>query len=367
MFYILADTDYIIAYNYQFHNRYLQKNGGKFKLTENRTTGVRVTGIGMHVPPMIATNEDFTKIVDTSDEWITQRTGIKQRHITNGEPTYYIGAKAAKKAMDDAGINAEDIGLIIATTVTADYYTPSLACLIQREIGAIGSMAIDINCACAGFVYGFDMAKRYLQTDHNIRYVLLVAAEELSKFVDYSDRTTCVLFGDGAAAFVMRRSENTFFSSFLGADGNGAQFLAARGLKSENAFRINEEEFDMGMPDTNKHYLYQNGKEVYKFAVNALPSAVLKACEKLEMQPDELDAIVPHQANIRIIETAAKNLGVDMRKFPMYIDKYGNTSSASIPIAFCEAVRDGRICKGDKVCLVGFGGGLTYGAAIFEY
>ena len=367
LFYISFTAEYIIAYIFTFHNRYLQKNGGKFKLTENRTTGVRVAGIGMHVPQIIATNNDFAKIVETSDEWITQRTGIKERHITNGEPTYYIGAKAAQKALDDAGIKAEDIGLIIATTVTADYYTPSLACLIQREIGAIGSMAIDINCACAGFVYGFDMAKRYLQTDHSLKYVLLVAAEELSKFVDYTDRTTCVLFGDGASAFVMKRSENTFFSSFLGADGNGAEFLAARGLRSENAFRINEEEFDMKMPDTKKHYLYQNGKEVYKFATRALPEAVSKACEKLEMEPGELDAIVPHQANIRIIETAAKNLGVSMSKFPMYIDRYGNTSSASIPIAFCEAVKEGKICKGDMVCFVGFGGGLTYGAVIFEY
>ena len=291
-------------------------------MTENRTTGVRIAGIGMHVPQIIATNDDFAKIVETSDEWITQRTGIKQRHITNGEPTYYLGAKAAQKALDDAGIKAEDVGMIIAATVTADYYTPSVACLIQREIGAIGSMAIDINCACAGFVYGFDMAKRYLQTDHSLKYVLLVAAEELSKFVDYTDRTTCVLFGDGASAFVLKRSENTFFSSFLGADGNGAQYLAARGLLSDNPFRINEEELDMDMP---------------------------------------------HQANIRRIETAAKNLGVPMQKFPMYIDKYGNTSSASIPIAFCEAVKEGRICKGDKVCFVGFGGGLTYGAVIFEY
>ncbi|MBQ3936676.1 MAG: ketoacyl-ACP synthase III, partial [Ruminococcus sp.] len=213
----------------------------------------------MHVPQIIATNDDFAKIVETSDEWITQRTGIKQRHITNGEPTYYLGAKAAQKALDDAGIKAEDVGMIIAATVTADYYTPSVACLIQREIGAIGSMAIDINCACSGFVYGFDMAKRYLQTDHSLKYVLLVAAEELSKFVDYTDRTTCVLFGDGASAFVLKRSENTFFSSFLGADGNGAQYLAARGLLSENPFRINEEEFDMDMPKPNKHYLCQNG------------------------------------------------------------------------------------------------------------
>ena len=263
--------------------------------------------------------------------------------------------------------SAGDIGLIIATTVTADYYTPSLACLIQREIGAQGCMAMDVNCACSGFVYGFDMAKRYLQTQDDLKYVLLVASEELSKFVDYTDRTTCVLFGDGAAAFVLEKKENSLYSSFLGADGDGAQFLAARGLRSENAFRKNSEEFDMAMPQTKEHFLYQNGKEVYKFAVKALPEAVEKACEKISMQPKELDAIVPHQANIRIIETAAKNLDVEMDKFPMYIAQYGNTSSAAIPIAFCEAVGEGKIKRGDKVCLVGFGGGLTYGAAIFEY
>ena len=229
-------------------------------MAENKVCGVNVVGIGMHVPELIATNEDFTKIVETSDEWITQRTGIKQRHITNGEPTYHLGAMAAAKAIENAGIKAEDIGLIIATTVTADYYTPSLSCLIQREIGATGSMAMDVNCACSGFVYGFDMAKRYLQTDDSLKYVLLVAAEELSKFVDYTDRTTCVLFGDGAAAFVLEKKENTLYSSFLGADGNGAQFLAARGLKAENAFRKNREEFDMGMPQTKEYFLYQNGK-----------------------------------------------------------------------------------------------------------
>ena len=310
----------------------------------SKVTGVKIKGIGKYVPEMVATNEDFTKIVETSDEWITQRTGIKQRHITNGEPTYYLGAMAAKAAMADAGVKAEDIDLIIATTVTGDYFTPSLSCLIQREIGAIGCIAFDLNAACAGFVYGFDTAKRYLQTGDGIKTVLLVASEELSKFVDY-----------------------TTYSSFLGADGNGAKYLASRALKSENAFRTNSEEFDMDMPETKDYFFKQDGKEVYKFATKALPNAVEQACAKIEISPDDLDWIVPHQANIRIIETAAKHLGVSMDKFPVYIDRYGNTSSASIPIAFCDAVAEGRIKRGDKVCLVGFGGGLTYGAAVFEY
>ena len=189
-----------------------------------------------------------------------------------------------------------------------------------------------------------------------------MASEELSKFVDYTDRSSCVLFGDGAAAFVLETAEDTTYSSFLGADGNGAKYLASRALKSENAFRTNSEEFDMDMPETKDYFFKQDGKEVYKFATKALPNAVEQACAKIEISPDDLDWIVPHQANIRIIETAAKHLGVSMDKFPVYIDRYGNTSSA-----FCDAVAEGRIKRGDKVCLVGFGGGLTYGAAVFEY
>lgn len=332
-----------------------------------KTTGIEIMGIGRYLPETVVTNEDFTKIVDTSDEWITQRTGIKTRHITNGEPTYYLGAQAAKAALEDAGIKPADIDLIIVTTCTPDYYTPSTACLIQREIGAIGSMAMDINCACTGFDYGLDMARRYLVAEDGVDTVLLIASEELSKFTDYQDRASCILFGDGSAAFVLKRKKETLYASFLGADGTGAGFLAARALKSENVFRKNEEDFDMDMPASREHYLYQDGKEVYKFATKTLAFAVVNACEKAGIKPEELSAIVPHQANVRIIETAAKNLGVSMDKMVVYIDRYGNTSSASIPIAFIDAVKEGRINKGDKICFVGFGGGLTYAAVIFEY
>ncbi len=333
----------------------------------SKTQGIRIRGIGRYVPEMIATNEDFTKIVETSDEWITQRTGIKTRHITNGEPTYYLGAMAAKEAVADAGIDPSEIDLIITTTVTSDFYTPSTACIIQRELGAIGCMAFDINAACAGFAYAVDMAKRYLHSGSDVKTVLVVATEELSKFTDYTDRSSCVLFGDGAGAFVLEKCDGTVYSNYLGADGNGADKVVARALRSENAFRTSTEDFDMKMPKTKEHYFYQDGKEVYKFATKALPNAVERACERAGILPSELDAIVPHQANIRIIETAAKHLGLPMEKFPMYIDRYGNTSSASIPLAFYDAVKEGKIKRGDKVCLVGFGGGLTYGAVVFEY
>ncbi|MCD8095026.1 MAG: ketoacyl-ACP synthase III [Ruminococcus sp.] len=331
-----------------------------------KTTGVKILGVGRYVPELVATNDDYAKIVETSDEWITQRTGIKTRHISDGEPTYYLGAMSAKEAIENAGIAAEDIGLILVTTCTPDYFTPSTACLIQRELGVVGCPAIDLNCACSGFVYAVDMARRYLLCD-DIKYVLVVAAEELSKFVDYSDRSTCILFGDAAAAVVLEKSEDTLFSSFLAADGSGAGYLASRAMLTINPFRQTDSEFDMQMPEPNKHYLLQDGKEVYKFATKAMPYAVEKACEAAGIEPDDLDAIIPHQANIRIIETAAKHLHVPIDKMVLNIADYGNTSSASIPNAFYDGIESGRIKHGDKVCFVGFGGGLTYGACIVEY
>lgn len=331
-----------------------------------KTVGVKVKGIGRAVPEVIATNDDFAKIVDTNDEWITQRTGIKTRHISNGEPTYYFGALAAKEAISDAGVDASEIGLIITTTVTPDYYTPSTACLIQRELGVTGCPAFDVNAACSGFVYAVDMARRYLACG-DIKYALVVAAEELSKFVDYEDRSTCILFGDAAAAVVLEKAEDTLFSSHLAADGSGAAYLASRAMLTINPFRDNDYIYDMDMPEPHKHYLLQDGKEVYKFATNALPTAVKEACAKADISPEDLDAIIPHQANVRIIETAAKKLKVSMDKMVLNIADYGNTSSASIPNAFYDGVKSGKIKRGDKVCFVGFGGGLTYGATIIEY
>ena len=331
-----------------------------------KTTGVRICGIGRAVPELVASNDDYAKIVETNDEWITQRTGIKTRRISNGEPNYFFGAKAAAEAITDAGITAADIGLIICATCTPDYYTPSEACLIQRELGVSGFPAIDINCACSGFVYGVDMARRYLACG-DIKYVLVVATEELSKFTDYSDRSTCILFGDAAAAVVLEKRDDTLFAGFTSADGSGAPYLAARALHTINPFRDKDFTYDMDMPEPHAHYLLQDGKEVYKFATNALPTAVANACEKAGIAPDELDAVIPHQANVRIIETAAKKLHVSMDKMVLNIAEYGNTSSASIPNAFYDGVKSGRIKRGDKICFVGFGGGLTYGAVVLEY
>lgn len=329
-------------------------------------TGLKILGVGKCAPENYATNEDYSKIVETNDEWITSRTGIKKRHLTSGEPTFYLAVKAAEQAIERAGIKPEQIGIIIATTITPDYYTPSLSCMVQRNIGA-GCMAIDINCACSGFVYGLDMARRYLLTDDEIKYALVVSAEELSKITDYTDRSTCVLFGDGAGAVVVEKAENTTYASCLGADGKGACALMARNITTLNPFVKEKVEFEENMPAGNKHCLFQDGKEVYKFATRILPEAVLKCCEKAGTDVSQIKCIIPHQANYRIIETAAKHLGVTMDKFFLNLQEYGNTSSASVPLAFCEAVETGAVQRGDLICFVGFGAGLTFGGIVMEY
>lgn len=327
--------------------------------------GINILGTGSYSPEMILTNDDLSNYVETSDEWITTRTGIKKRHIANGEPTWSMGTKASRKALEMASIDIKDIGLIIVSSTTEDYYLPSTACMIQRELGAIGSMALDLNCACSGFAYGMDMARRYLLAG-DIKYILVVATEALSKITDFTDRTTCVLFGDGAGACIVEASDK-LFTSHLGADGNGATFLCARHHEPERQLQGEPVMIEDGLPTELKPYIIQNGKEVYKFATKILPNATRLACEKINLSVDDIDFFIPHQANIRIIETACKNLGATMDKFIVNIEEHGNTSSATIPIAFDEAVRSGKIQRGDKICFVGFGAGLTYGAVVLEY
>lgn len=328
--------------------------------------GIKILGTGHYSPEQIITNGYLSEFMETNDEWITTRTGIKQRHISDGEPTWYMAAQASLQAMENAGISADEIDLILLSSTTEDFFLPSSACMIQREIGASGCMAIDINCACSGFIYAIDMARRYLACD-DVKKVLVVASESLSKIVDYDDRTTCILFGDGAGACIVEASDDTVYSSFHGADGNGAKYLVARHINAETKVIKHSKHFDDGLPDSGKSYILQDGKEVYKFATSILPMAVKKAAEKSGIAIDDIDFFIPHQANIRIIETAAKKLKVSMDKFIVNISEYANTSSASIPLAFDEAVRSGKIKRGDKICFVGFGAGLTYGAVIFEY
>ncbi|MGN0665540.1 MAG: beta-ketoacyl-ACP synthase III [Huintestinicola sp.] len=330
--------------------------------------GINILGTGKYDPSLAITNDDMAKIVETNDEWIRTRTGIGTRHLNNGEPTWYMGSMAAKQAIERAGISPLDIGLIIDSTITSDFSTPSTACVIQREIGAVNAAAFDLNAACSGFVYALDAARRYLATDDDLKYVLVVANENLSYITNYEDRSSCVLFGDGAAAVVVERSEK-FYTSWTGADGTGVKFLFARANHPKHPFSTAEAPIvtDDTDPSVTHTKIYQDGKEVYKFATKALPTAAKKAADKAGLDVNDIDMFIPHQANIRIIETAAKNLGVSMDKFYLNIDKHGNTSSASIPIALDEAIETGALKRGMKVCLVGFGAGLTLGAVIIEY
>ena len=320
----------------------------------------------MCLPATVASNDDYTKFVDTSDEWIRTRTGMRERHIRDGSPEYLLSVESAKEAIADAGLTAEDIDLIIHTSVTPDYVTPSMSCIVQGLLGASNAACIDINCACAAFVYALDMARRYLITgDH--KNVLIISTELLSKITDYEDRSTCVLFGDGSASCVVSASEG-LFSSYLGADGTGAHTLFARSFPIDNVFSDVKSlrDFD-GFVDWKERKIYMDGREVYKFATKAMAEAVQKAADKAGISVEEIDHIAAHQANIRILETAASKLNLPLDKFYTNLEHYGNTSSASVPICLNEMNRKGILKKGDKVCVVGFGAGLIYGAAIFEW
>ena len=276
-----------------------------------------------------------------------------------------MGKMAALAALEKSGIKPEEIGLIIFTTVTSDFLTPSMASVIQYEIGAVNAAAFDLGAACTGFVYAMDTANRFLATDDSLKYVLVISSEATSRFCDFTDRQTCILFGDGAAAAVVEKDEK-MFTSFLGSDGSGARLLFAKNLSPAEEVRL-ENDFDDGFPDKAAHLLYQDGKAVYKFATQALPNAFERAAVKIGISKEDIDWFIPHQANVRIIETAAKKLGVSMDKFILTLDHYGNTSSASIPIALNEAIGDGRVQRGQKIAFIGFGAGLTYGSIILEY
>ena len=332
--------------------------------------GIHILGTGSYTPAFQVTNADMAKIVETNDEWIRTRTGIQSRHIADGEPTWYMGAQAASHAIEMAGIDPKDIGLIIDTTITPDFSTPSVSCLVQREIGAVQAACFDLNAACSGFVYGMETAHCFLKTNREMKYALVVANENLTRITNYSDRSSCILFGDGAAAAIVEYQEDRLYSSYLSADGTGAKFLYARTATPDNPFCKRKAEYDDGIepgPEGWEHTMRQDGWEVYKFAIKAMANSAQKAAEKIGFDLQQLDKIVPHQANIRIIETAMKSLKMPMEKVVVNIDQHGNTSSASIPIALDEAVRSGKIQRGDKICLVGFGAGLTTAAIITEF
>jgi 3-oxoacyl-[acyl-carrier-protein] synthase-3 len=324
--------------------------------------GVGILGTGYHVPKKVLTNFDLEKMVDTSDEWIVERTGIRERRIAEeNEATTDIALPAAEAALKDANVSAEEIDLIIFATLTPDMVIPSAACVLQKRLGAVNAAAFDLSAACSGFVYGLTVAEQFIKTGA-YKKVLVVAAETLSKLVNWEDRNTCVLFGDGAGAAVVGEVEEGFglLSFDLGADGGGGEHLTVPASGSLHP----------ATEDTLKdklHYIHMNGSEVFKFAIKVMGASALRSLKKIGMESGELDLVIPHQANIRIIQSAAKRLKMPMDKIMVNVDKYGNTSAASIPIALAEAVEDGRVKKGDNIVLVGFGAGLTWASCVIKW
>ena len=328
--------------------------------------GIRLVGTGKYLPQKIVSNEDFEKIVDTSDEWIVKRTGIKNRHVSQGEYTFVMGLKAAKKAIKDADISPEDIDLIIFTTISADFYFPSMSNVLQGKLGAKNAYGIDISCACAGFVYALDMAQKYIDSDDGVETVLIVSSENMTKAVDYGDRSTCVLFGDGAGAVVVKKGPNKSYS-YLGVDGTKSELIYAHLYPPSNCFTDEEAARKNGevFPNKKGRYTFMDGPSVYRFAVEAMADSLKKACEKANILPSDLDFIVPHQANVRIINTAVKRLNIPKDKVYINIEKIGNISSACIPLCLAELFHSGVVKENDKIGLVGFGSGFIYGAIVF--
>ncbi|NCC76554.1 MAG: ketoacyl-ACP synthase III [Clostridia bacterium] len=331
---------------------------------------LKIIGTGSFIPETVVTNQMMAQIVDTNDEWITTRTGISERRLSSGEPTWYMGAQAAKKALEASGLDPLDIDMIVVTTITPDYYTPSTSCIIQDEIGAKKAFCFDMNAACTGFVYALDMAGRYLSTP-GINNILIVSSENISKIVDYSDRSTCVLFGDGASAAIVSHAQpgdpSKLLSTVLGAEGDGGRVLVSAALELKHPFVPEDKVWPDRFNHTAGHFIAMSGQEVYKFAVRSMTDSIIQAAEKANLSLDELHFIVPHQANSRIVEAATRRMKVDPAIMIQRMQDFGNTSSASIPICLDEMIRDGKLRRGDKVAISGFGGGLTYGAAIFIY
>lgn len=324
--------------------------------------GVGILGIGSYLPEKVLTNKELEQIVDTSDEWIVDRTGIRERRIVDSTvATSDLATYAAEQALQDAGITADEVDLIIVATATPDMFFPSTACLVQDKIKATKAAAFDLSAGCSGFAYGLVVGSQFIQTGL-YKKVLVIGAETLSKILDWTDRNTCVLFGDGAGAVVLGEVPAGYgiLGVELGSDGSGGDLLSIPAGGSRNPATVETVTERM-------HTLQMSGSDVFKFAVKVMGEAAFKALENAGLSHEDIDCLVPHQANIRIIQSAAKRLKLPMDKVMVNVDNYGNTSAASIPIALNEAVADGKIKNDDIVVLVGFGAGLTWASCVMKW
>ncbi len=321
-----------------------------------------ITGWGISVPEPILTNEDISKMVDTNDEWIRSHTGIHERHIAREDQfPSTLAVEAAIKALQVANLAPTELDLIILTSSSPEYIFPATACIVQDQIGATKAGAFDLLAACSGFIYATNMAAQAIRSG-SIKNALVIGSETLSRFTNWKDRNTCILFGDGAGAFVLQASDKPggLLSAVMHSDGSGADALTLLGGGAR--YPATEMTIHEG-----KHFIQMDGKAVFRFATRVMGQAIKEALELAGLKLEDITWIVPHQANQRIIETAAKYLKTPMEKFVVNIEKYGNTSTASIPIATVEAVQSGRIKSGDKLAFVGFGAGLTWGAMVVEW
>lgn len=328
----------------------------------NRLKSVGIIGTGSALPEKILTNFDLEKTIDTSDEWIRTRTGISERRIADDNTAASdLAYEASLKAMADANVTADEIDLIIVATVTPDMVFPSTACILQDRLGADNAAAFDLEAACSGFLYGITTGQQFIATGM-YKKVLVIGVETLSKITDPKDRGTAVIFGDGAGAAVLSEVEEGYgiLSSELGAKGEGGKYLSLPAGGSR--FPATAETVA-----NREHYIQMGGGEVFKFAVRIMGQSAVRVIEKAGLELTDVDYLVPHQANIRIIEAAAKRIKLPMEKVKVNLDKYGNMSAASIPVALDEALKEGKIKRGDNIVLVGFGGGLTWGSTLIKW
>lgn len=323
---------------------------------------VGIVGIGSYVPENVITNKDFEKFLDTNDEWIISRTGIKQRHIAPKDmPVSELCYQAGLKALEDAKIAPEEVDLVIVATITPDYAFPATACLVADRLGAKNAAAFDLEAGCTGFIYGVVTGSQFVATGM-YKTVLVIGGETLSKVLNWTDRSTCILFGDGAGAAVLQPVKDGFgFLGYeLGSDGSGGPLLSQPAGGSMHPASLETIE-------KNLHTIQMEGKEVYKFAVRVMGDVSVKVLEKAGLSKGDVDLLIPHQANIRIVDAAVKRLGISPDKVIVNLDKYGNMSAASIPVALDETFKSGRIKEGDIVVIVGFGTGLTWGACVLKW
>lgn len=320
----------------------------------------KISALAHYVPETVLTNDDLSKIMDTSDEWISSRTGIKQRHISNGENTSDICTKIAQQLLEKSGLQPEDIDLILVATITPDYVCPSVACLVQGNIGATNAFAYDLSAACSGFVYGVSTADKFIKSGV-YKTAMVIGAETISKVIDWTDRSSCVLFGDGGGGMILTASDEVggILSEELKAKGVDGLSLTINQNQVKNTLVTPQEE--------DKKYLSMDGKMIFNFATKTVPRSIKNVLEKADCTLDDIKYIVPHQANSRIIDIIARYLKCDVNKFYVNIASYGNTSAGSIAIALSEMSEKNMISKGDKLIVSGFGGGLTWGSLLLQF